>query len=313
MKKSFKISIIIPIKNGEATLDGCVQGIVQQSLFEHCEIIAIDSGSTDGTLNLLKKYPVRVVQIAAESFNHGATRNLGVQQAAGEFVVMTVQDAVPSSKDWLEIMLKHFSDPEVAGVCGQQIVPHHKNKNPHEWFRPQSEPAIRAVQFKAKNDFDKLSPKEKRDCCGWDDVNAMYRKSILIEQPFQPVMFGEDMFWAKEALEKGYKLVYDTSSKVDHYHFQFPEYTYKRTLIAHLFMYECFQYIRSDPYTSKDYLLIVYRNFQWNCHPKWIVHNFMSIYNFKKALKVLNKHIQKGTVEDLKKAFSLNIPIGKQK
>ena len=55
---------------------------------------------------------------------------------------------------------------------------------------------------------------------------------MLVAHPFKPVMFGEDMFWAKEALENGYKLVYDTSSRVYHYHFQFPEYTYKRTLIS---------------------------------------------------------------------------------
>src|SRR5690606_36067818 len=121
--------------------------------------------------------------------------------------------------------------------------------------------------------FESITPQEQKTLCSWDDVNAMYRKSVLEKIPFKSLAFGEDMFWAKQALEEGYKLVYDTSARVAHYHFQYPEYTYRRTLITNIFIYKCFGYIRSSAVGLKDYSLVVYRNFKWGCDLKWISHN----------------------------------------
>ena len=64
MEKKIVISVIIPVKNGTPWLDACLQAIINQTLFDQTEIIVIDSGSTDGTLELLKKYPVTVYSIS---------------------------------------------------------------------------------------------------------------------------------------------------------------------------------------------------------------------------------------------------------
>ena len=311
--KSPEISIVIPVKNGIDTIQDCLNSIYKQTIYSKCEIVVIDSGSNDGTVELLKNQSVRLIEIDPKTFSHGGTRNLGVQHAKGDFVVMTVQDAVASTEDWLEIMYKHFEDPEVAGVCGQQIVPHHANKNPHEWFRPQSKPSLKRVYFENPADFLALSPKEQRGCCGWDDVNAMYRKSDLLDIPFEQIMFGEDMFWARTALLAGKKLIYNTASRVNHYHFQFPDYTYKRTLIAELFIYKCFKYLRADPFTFKDYLIVIYRNFKWKCELKWIWHNWQRIYFYRKALNEIRIRVDKNDLANLEKELALEIPKGVQK
>ena len=305
------ISIIIPVKNGNATLNGCLQGIQKQTLYNQCEIIVIDSGSTDGTLDILKGYPVRVYQIPPETFNHGATRNYGVSLAQGEFVVMTVQDAVPADDRWLEKMFRHFDDPTVAGVCGQQIVPHHPDKNPHLWFRPQSEGSAKKVHFASPESFKSLTPEEQKQACGWDDVTAMYRKSVLEQIPFEPVMFGEDMIWAKAALSKGYALVYDSIARVEHYHHHYPDYTYRRVLIAWLFIYKTFGYQRPNPVKTKDFLLIVYRNFKWNLPLKWIGHNWSLLYYFSKGVKDFDRAVQNNQLEKLETLLKLNLPQGK--
>src|SRR2546426_188421 len=137
------ISVVIPVKNGAATLPPCIAGILAQSVRERLEIIIIDSGSTDGSLELANTFPVRIHRIEPAEFNHGETRNLGVKLAKGEFIAMTVQDARPTDERWLERMLMHFEDPLVAGVCGQQVVPHDLDKNPLQWFRPYCEPVPR--------------------------------------------------------------------------------------------------------------------------------------------------------------------------
>jgi rhamnosyltransferase len=132
------ISVVIPVKNGDSWLRETIPAILDQELDGAIEIIAIDSGSTDDTLSVLSKYPVTVVSIEPEEFNHGLTRNIGANLAKGKYLVMTVQDAKPSSRFWLQQLMDGFLDDTVAGVCGQQIVPHHFDKNPVEWYRPVS-------------------------------------------------------------------------------------------------------------------------------------------------------------------------------
>lgn len=308
-----KISIVIPVKNGMDTLPKAIEGIKSQTCFDDCEVVIIDSGSSDGSVAFLEQFPfVRVIPIDPKTFNHGMTRNLGVQNAKGDFVVLTVQDAVASDEFWLETMLLHFKDSQVAGVCGHQIVPHESDKNPHEWFRPQSKPRIKSVQFKNKSDFDALSPQDQRNACSWDDVNAMYRKSVMEQIPFEKVAFGEDMLWAKAALEHRHKLIYDYAARVNHYHYQFPNYTYKRVLITNVFIYKCFGLVRNKLFRPKDYALIVYRNFKWGLHPKWIAHNFNILSKRNQATKTFLKAIKNNTLPELEHSLALNVPMGKQ-
>jgi rhamnosyltransferase len=291
--KTILISVVIPVKNGISTLKDCLDAIQSQTLISQTEIIIIDSGSTDGSISLTKEYTnIQLYEIPSESFNHGATRNFGVSLAHGEFVVMTVQDAIPVNNIWLETMLVHFEDKEVAGVCGQQIVPHHRDKNPHEWFRPQSEPNVKSVQFN-HGEFEKLPVEQQRSNCRWDDVNAMYRKSALLALPFGSVMFGEDMLWAKAALLKGFKLVYDTNSKVEHYHYHTPEFTYKRSMIVRLFVYKTFGNINSTRYKLIDFLLVIYRNIKWRIPMRWIGHNWSLLYTQNRARNDFNKCLKR--------------------
>ena len=230
-----RVSVVIPVKNGRATLGPCLEGVLAQTMRRELEIIVIDSGSKDGTLALLGNYPVRVEQISPERFNHGATRNLGAKLAQGEFVAMTVQDARPVDEYWLERMVRHFEDPKVAGVCGQQVVPHEPDKSPLQWFRPYSEPRVKKVWFAKPAEFDRLSAAKRVSLCGWDDVTAMYRRSTLLEVPFRRVSFAEDVIWASDALCRGQALVYDYSARVYHYHHENFSFRFRRefTILFH--------------------------------------------------------------------------------
>jgi rhamnosyltransferase len=55
----------------------------------------VDSGSSDGTADVARRFGAKVVEVAATSFNHGLTRNLGIQHSCGEICVQLVQDALP--------------------------------------------------------------------------------------------------------------------------------------------------------------------------------------------------------------------------
>lgn len=271
------ISVVIPVKNGAATLASCLEGIRAQTLGDRLEIIVIDSGSTDGSLELLSHYPVKVHRIPKEEFNHGETRNLGVRLARGAFVAMTVQDARPVDNRWLERMVKHFDDPKVAGVCGQQVVPHELDKNPLQWFRPYSQPVLRKVSFANPADFKNLPPTEQVMLCGWDDVTAMYRRSALLEIPFRRVNFSEDAIWARDALAHGLAIIYDYSAKVYHYHSETFLFRFRRQFTSRYQLHVYFDYLTLPPSLIMDLTRCAFRSAKRRISPehrfKWFLYN----------------------------------------
>lgn len=241
------VSVIIPVKNEALKIRACIDGILQQTVPVH-EIIVIDSGSTDGTIDILRDYQnINLIEIPAETFNHGDTRNLGVSRASGEYVLLTVGDARPYNEFWLEELLNGFIDQEVAGVCGKQVIPHEKDKNPMDWYYPISEEGVIRYQFKDNQDFIKLDAIEKKKICGWDDVTAIYKRQVLIQIPFQKTSYCEDAIWAKEAILKGHAIVYNQSAKVFHYHQEDSNFTFKRTFTTLYFRYRYFKHIPVIP------------------------------------------------------------------
>ena len=83
-----KVSVIIPIYNTEEYLKECLDSVISQTLTD-IEIICIDDGSTDGSLNILKEYALndnRIKILKQKNKGAGAARNLGIKNATGEFV-----------------------------------------------------------------------------------------------------------------------------------------------------------------------------------------------------------------------------------
>jgi rhamnosyltransferase len=301
LKKDILISIVIPVKNGDYWLEDTLTSIEKQTLFPCTEIIAIDSGSTDLSLDILKKHAVRVIQIAPATFNHGLTRNLGVEAARGEFIVMTVQDAKPADEFWLQHLMHGFeNDANVAGVCGQQIVPHDLDKNPIEWFRPQSPPGIKKFYFSDPNEFESLAPSEKRRACGWDNVTAMYRRSVLLEIPFKETNFAEDALWAKDALLKGYSIVYNNVARVYHYHLNEPDYVLRRsyTVYYHFFLYFGFKPTEvQNGLTSllrNAKVLIFEKELSVADKLKWFIYNWKLRKSINHSVALFLKHCKLG-------------------
>lgn len=89
-----KVSVIVPVYNMEAYLEQCIKSILMQDLKE-IEIICINDGSTDSSLQILKKYgekDTRVRVIDQKNQGVGRTRNKGIELAKGEFVAFMDPD-----------------------------------------------------------------------------------------------------------------------------------------------------------------------------------------------------------------------------
>jgi rhamnosyltransferase len=251
------VSVIIPVKNGAATIRLCLEALVRQTIAASMEIILIDSGSKDDTNRIAADFPVKILTIAPGTFNHGLTRNLGATEAKGEFLYFTVQDARLAADDALQHMLDHFKDKEVMGVCGTQAVPPGEtDKNPVLWYHPFSAPGSDRYQFPDASVYRNLPAERRLELSRWDNVNAMYRRSALQALPFIPADFAEDMFWARSALEKGWAIVRDTGIIAWHYHHRDFSYAFREAFILHYAIYRYFDILPAYPPVARRLTVI---------------------------------------------------------
>lgn len=236
MENNPKVSIFFPILNGisdhfEETLDA----VRKQKTDFPFEIIAIDSGSTDGTVEFLKKQPdIRFDEIPNSEFSHGGTRQKGAEMAKGEFVFFLTQDATPADENWLASMVKNFEDPEVVGVCCR-VIPrqdaHILKKIEVSGDLSGREERIEA-QIKNKDEFENLNFYEKR--CNYyffNDVSSAVRRDYVLRNPLPPINFAEDVEFAKKALADGKKIIFEPEAVVCHSHEYEILKTYKRNLV----------------------------------------------------------------------------------
>ena len=96
--KNIEVSIIVPIYNVEKYLERCLESLINQT-FKDIEIIALNNGSTDNSLNILKKYESKDTRLKIiNSDNRGVSdaRNRGINEAKGKYVVFVDSD------DWIE-------------------------------------------------------------------------------------------------------------------------------------------------------------------------------------------------------------------
>lgn len=238
-----KVSIVVPTLNAGPDLEELLDAISAQEADFGVEVLIVDSGSTDGTRELARRHGASVHRISRETFNHGGTRNRGIALAAGDYVALTVQDAVPLDRRWLATMVEELErDERVAGVYGRQVP------------RPDCRAVTRAVvngRMTASPDrreqttdsvdgYGSLSPIERRELAVFDNVNSCVRRSVWELIPFDEAEFAEDLRWGKKAIEAGYTLVYEPRAAVLHSHERGAMYDLRRHYVDQVALRELF-------------------------------------------------------------------------
>ena len=201
-RKNTLRSIVIRCHNEEEHIGRLLSGILQQTL-KNVEIIIVDSGSTDATVSIASRYPVKILSILPEEFSFGRALNIGCQEASGEFIIIVSAHVYPVNKDWLERLITPFSDSRVALVYGKQrgndITKYSEQQIFAHWF-PEGLTLVQDHPF-----------------C--NNANAAIRRSLWEKLPYNENLTGlEDLDWAKRAMESGYKIAYASDSTIIHVH-----------------------------------------------------------------------------------------------
>ena len=202
------VSIVIPNKDEGEMLRSCLTQIFRQEVPFPFEVIIVDSGSGEETLDIIRQFPVRLHCIPPASFNHGLTRDLGASLARGEHLVFLNGDAIPCGEKWLIGLIEPLllSDEYAAVQGGIQ-----ERGRAHRFFWN----SCGSLFY-----FSRLSERwiARYDGIGFSTVNAAIRRRVWEELPFGEAPIMEDKKWQKAAVARGYKILYRSEAKVMHSH-----------------------------------------------------------------------------------------------
>lgn len=222
------VTIVIPTKNGGEQLREVLKIVFAQKTKYEYEVICVDSGSSDNTLEILKTFPCKVYEIKPEEFGHGKTRNYGASKGTGEFIVFLTQDALPVNETWLDPFIDAMkADPEIAGGFGIHYpYPDCNELDKRDLKRHFLNFGTENKTFCIDNiDLYKMDKGYQQYLAFFSDNNSCLRRSVWEEIPYADVNFAEDQIWSRAILEAGYKKVYCPNAGVYHSH-NYPLNTY---------------------------------------------------------------------------------------
>lgn len=165
----------------------------------------MDSGSTDRTVEIVKAFPVRLLQIRPEEFTYGYALNLGVAQTTSDVVVSLSAHSLPVGPEWLRSFLPPFANERVAAVYGRQY-PRANATIPEK---------IGMHISGVLSDRPRLLDKRPL----FSNANGAFRRVLWENHPFDEEVRGaEDIAWVRTMQARGYVVAYEPCAAVYHSH-----------------------------------------------------------------------------------------------
>lgn len=259
-------SIVIRTYNQEKYINLLLWRISLQTINDY-EIILVDSGSTDATIEIAKKYGAKIVHISSKEFTFGRAINRGIENTKGKYCILVSAHAYPLGDDWLQNLTQMLQKPNVALVYGKQR-------------------GDEGSKFSERQIFLKWFPErsiESQDNPFCNNANIAIKRRIWEKIPYDEELTGlEDLDWAKKVMSKGYDIAYCAEADVRHIHkepYKQIRYRYEREAVA---LKRIFPHIR---FSLKDFFSLFFMNI-WNdwriaYKQKCLLKSFLGILRFR--------------------------------
>lgn len=196
-----KISIIIRTKNEENWIKACLFAIKKQNYTSY-EIIIVDNGSLDRTIDVVKKFNVKKIT-NLKDFKPGAALQKGINLAKGDILVFLSAHCIPTSINWLSELVKPIIDNKSVASYGRQI--------PTKTSRPDDARDLLMV-------FGKESLIQLKDF-KFHNANSAIDKKYYLKNPFDKNLSNiEDWDWGKKVIKNKKTISYVAEASVYHHH-----------------------------------------------------------------------------------------------
>jgi rhamnosyltransferase len=209
-----KIAIIMRSFNDADVIQGTLEALSNQTIRQF-ELWNFDSTSTDGTLEIIRKFnnPDRIRLNDSANYNPGRILNEAVATVDADILVFLNSDATPQNKYWLERLIEPLIDPTVGAVFGRQIA----RPNCRKLFVKDTERAFGDGSESA------------RWAHFFSMANSAARKTVLERFPFETAIgYSEDIEWSYRIRRNGYRVRYTADSIAMHSHNYTLKQSYKR-------------------------------------------------------------------------------------
>ena len=212
-----KMAVLVRVKNEMIMLPEFWRRIARQTIYPDLEIIFLDSGSTDGTLEFLANLPVTLYKIASRDFRFGSSCNLIASLSVAPMLVFLSGHVLIEQKDTLEKILNILvKNPYSAGYL-RQI--------PNKLIGATAyERAYLAKRFPPRS----VAIVTQKVPAGFSNAASAFTRASWDRNRFPDVDASEDYIWAKKHLALGGKLLYLPGARVMHSHRESAEAVYSR-------------------------------------------------------------------------------------
>ncbi len=199
-----KVSIIIRTYNEAKHIGALLKAIAEQDRDQNSlEVVVVDSGSTDGTVQIAESYGVRMLHIKKEEFSFGRSLNIGCAAAMGDVLVSVSGHCVPATRNWLRELIAPLGKDRVVYTYGRQMG------NGQSYI---SECRIFAKYFPENS-------KIHEDEFYCNNANSALLKSVWVMHRFNEELTGlEDLYLAKKLIGLGQRIAYVATAGVYHMH-----------------------------------------------------------------------------------------------
>lgn len=200
-----RASIVIRAKNEERDIGETLERAFAQVGVPDFEVIVVDSGSTDRTLEIVRRFPVKLIEIPPRSFTYGRSLNIGVRAATGEFVVSLSAHSLPADTQWLVNLIGPFADPTIGGVYGREL--------------PRDNATVFELFGMWLSGVTSTRPRRQEMDMMFSNRNGAFRRGLVLEHPFDEQIPGaEDLAWADWIQQNGWAVYYEPAAAVYHSH-----------------------------------------------------------------------------------------------
>lgn len=234
-----KVSVVIPTKNAGSELDFLLKMLKRQKGIREVELVVVDSGSTDDTVDMARQYDAKIVEILPEQFSHSYARNLGADTASGDYLLFLVQDALPPNRTWVYELLSMLKENDVSAIsCAE---------SPREdadlfyrllcWNHYNFLDVNRGDRiFRLPVSKDHLSLRKNAQL---SDLACLISKETFSEYTYRRD-YGEDLDLGLRLIKDGKTLIFSGEIRVIHSHNRSAYYFLKRGYVDHLFLADLF-------------------------------------------------------------------------
>lgn len=234
-----------------------------------CEIVVVDSGSTDNTLQIAEEFDCRITHIRKEDFSFGRSLNLGSDFADGEYLVYVSGHCIPTSEHWLEQLIKPLTDGIAGYSYGRQVGRDTTKFSEEELFYKYF-PEVSEV------------PQSGFFC---NNANAAISRKVWAQYRFDEQITGlEDMELAKRFVGSGGAIAYIAEAAVYHIHNESWRQTrrrYEREAVALQVVMPELRVTRLDMW--RYIFAAVFADFRRAAEKRRLLANWMQIIKFRTA------------------------------